>query len=390
MPLFSIVIPTKGRAYLVGYAIQSVLNQTCADFEVVVVDNDDGDATEQAVQRFNDARLRRVRTGGLSMPDNWECGFREARGEYITILTDRMVLRPWALERLKQAFAVGDQPIISWGVETVEDARPGETFFTRRRAPAPAPDRIITTAELVERFLNRSYWDTMLVLPKGLHSCAHRSVLEQLLRGAAGRACLAVAPDYTFAFQQLAQYDRVLHLGQPLTLSSNRVSTGRSSQLKDQVSDEFIKQVGGPPHSFTHVPIKAFFIQNSLFNDFLRVRELAGGNLAAYELPLVPYFIHCYSELAQLQATGIDHTPEITAWRAALDAQPAEVRAAVEQAVTPIARRWRIIGLRDRLFYARLRQVVKRVKKGRVSPVFPDILAALAWEEQQRKGQPLS
>lgn len=386
MPLFSVLIPTKGRAYLVGYAIQSVLNQTCADFEVVVIDNDDGGATAQVVQGFSDPRLRYIRTGGLSMPDNWERSFREARGDYVTILTDRMVLRPWALDTLKKAFGSGDHRIISWGLDMVEDTHSGETFFTRRRAPAPLPDRVIAAPELLERFLNRSYWDTILVLPKGLNSCCHRSVLKRLWQGPAGRVCLAVAPDYTFAFQQLAYYDQALHLGQRLALASNRESTGRSSQLKDNVSDEFMKQVGGPPHSFTHVPIKAFFVQNSLMNDFLRVRELAGGHLAAYELPLVPYFTHCYLELAQLESQGIDYTPEIAAWRAALAAQPREVRAAVEQAVAPIARRWRITGLRNRLFYNRLRRAVKQVKKGRVSPVFPDILAALAWEEQQRKG----
>lgn len=386
MPLFSVLIPTKNRSYLVGYAIQSVLNQTCADFEVVVIDNDDGGATAQVVQGFSDPRLRYIRTGGLSMPDNWERSFREARGDYVTILTDRMVLRPWALDTLKKAFDSGDHRIISWGLDMIEDTRSGETFFTRRRAPAPLPDRVIAAPELLERFLNRSYWDTILVLPKGLNSCCHRSVLKRLWQGPAGRVCLAVAPDYTFAFQQLAYYDQALHLGQHLALASNRESTGRSSQLKDNVSDEFMKQVGGPPHSFTHVPIKAFFVQNSLMNDFLRVRELAGGHLAPYELPLVPYFTHCYLELAQLESQGIDYTPEIAAWRAALAAQPREVRAAVEQAVAPIARRWRITGLRNRLFYNRLRRAVKQVKKGRVSPVFPDILAALAWEEQQRKG----
>lgn len=386
MPLFSVLVPTKNRSALVGYAVQSALSQTCADLEVVVVDNDDTDATQQVIQRFSDARLRYVRTGGLSMPDNWERAFREAQGEYVTVLTDRMALRPWALDTLQRTFATGEHLIISWGIDVVEDAGPGEIFFTNRRSITHSlPDRNVDAAELIQRFLERLYWDTILVLPKGLNSCCHRSVLERLWRGPAGRVCLATAPDYTFAFQQLAYYDRVLHLGRRLTLSSNRESTGRSGQLKDRVSDQFLKEIGGPAYTYIHVPIKAFFVQNSLINDFMRVRELVSGNLSAYDLPLIPYFINCYQELAQLQAAGINYRVEITAWHAALEEQPAEVRRAVEAAVAPLVWRWRVIGLRNQLFYNWLRQIVKRTKKGRVSPVFPDILAALAWEEQQRK-----
>jgi glycosyltransferase involved in cell wall biosynthesis len=37
VPLFSVVIPTKARSYLVGYAVQSVLNQTCGDAAQQVV-----------------------------------------------------------------------------------------------------------------------------------------------------------------------------------------------------------------------------------------------------------------------------------------------------------------------------------------------------------------
>ena len=81
-PFFSIVIPTKGRGFLVGGAIESVLRQSHPDFEVVVVDNDDADATAKAVGQFKDPRLRHHRTGGLSMPDNWEAACAQGRGEY--------------------------------------------------------------------------------------------------------------------------------------------------------------------------------------------------------------------------------------------------------------------------------------------------------------------
>lgn len=385
MPLFSVIIPTKNRSYLARYAIQSVLNQTCRDLEVVVVDNDDSEATQAVVHQFNDPRLRCVRTGDLSMPDNWDRGFREARGEYITVLTDRMALRPWALDHLRQVTASSEHLIISWLLDHIQDKQPDAVFYMRLRWKQNGTPESVTVHDLITRFLNRPYAESLLKLPTGLHSVCHRSVVERLLQGAAGRVCLPAAPDFTFAFQQLAYYDRVLLLNSYLTLAGMRESTGASTQDKGHVGQEFVRQVGAE-RSYQHVPIKAFFIQNMLYNDFMRVRETVGGNLSQYTLSPVVYFVNCYLYLQQIHCLRVDMRAELDAWEAALNQQPDDVQAEVRQALPPIRRHWQLIGLRERVLYQWLRRAAVPIKKGRVSPVFPDILAALAWEEQQRKG----
>nr|WP_084222192.1 glycosyltransferase [Thermodesulfobacterium hydrogeniphilum] len=46
-PTVSVIIPTYNRAHLIGRVIQSVLNQTYQDFEVIVVDDGFIDKTEK-------------------------------------------------------------------------------------------------------------------------------------------------------------------------------------------------------------------------------------------------------------------------------------------------------------------------------------------------------
>jgi glycosyltransferase involved in cell wall biosynthesis len=88
-PFFSVLIPTKNRSHLVGHAVQSVLGQNFDDFEIILVDNDDGDSTQEVIKQFSDPRIRYYRTGGLSMPWNWEYARQKANGLYLTVLEDK-------------------------------------------------------------------------------------------------------------------------------------------------------------------------------------------------------------------------------------------------------------------------------------------------------------
>ncbi len=96
-PTFSIVIPTFGRPAFLGEALASVLGQTCADFECIVVD----DASPEPAALAPDPRLRlvrRERNGGPAAARN--TGIEAARGRYVAFLDDDDV---WVRERLADA-----------------------------------------------------------------------------------------------------------------------------------------------------------------------------------------------------------------------------------------------------------------------------------------------
>ena len=87
-PRFSIVIATYNRAAFLGEAIDSVLAQTLADVEVVVVDDGSSDATPAVLARYaSDARVRCERlaeNGGRAAARNR--GVQLARAERLGFL----------------------------------------------------------------------------------------------------------------------------------------------------------------------------------------------------------------------------------------------------------------------------------------------------------------
>jgi glycosyltransferase involved in cell wall biosynthesis len=83
-PLVSIVLPTYNRASLLYRAIESVLNQTYFNFELIVVDDCSKDSTKNVVKGFSDNRIRYIRhEKNKGAPAARNSGIAAARGEYI-------------------------------------------------------------------------------------------------------------------------------------------------------------------------------------------------------------------------------------------------------------------------------------------------------------------
>jgi glycosyltransferase involved in cell wall biosynthesis len=97
MPRISVVIPTYNRAEYLPQAIDSVLEQTVSDVEIIVVDDGSTDDTRDRVQAYGD-RVSYVHTtnGGSAHARN--VGMRAARGQYLTFLDSDDLYYPYTLE----------------------------------------------------------------------------------------------------------------------------------------------------------------------------------------------------------------------------------------------------------------------------------------------------
>lgn len=111
-PRVSAVIPTYDRADLVGGAIESVLDQTVDDVEVVVVDDGSTDDTWSVLQAYadRDDRVRPLRNEeNRGIPATMNRGVEAARGEFVGVFGDDDRWRPTKVEKQLAAFErVGD------------------------------------------------------------------------------------------------------------------------------------------------------------------------------------------------------------------------------------------------------------------------------------------
>lgn len=108
-PTVSVIIPTYNRAPLLREAIESVLAQTFAPTEILVVDDGSTDGTRETIAMFGEKVRALTRTnGGAAAARNM--GIQNAQGELVAFLDDDDVWVPTALEWQVERFQDSSTP----------------------------------------------------------------------------------------------------------------------------------------------------------------------------------------------------------------------------------------------------------------------------------------
>jgi glycosyltransferase involved in cell wall biosynthesis len=98
--LITIGIPTRNRASLVRDCVASALAQSYQNIEVLVSDNASTDGTLAILQCINDKRVRILSSWeDLGAHENFAKCIREARGDYLVLVSDDNFLDPAFLEK---------------------------------------------------------------------------------------------------------------------------------------------------------------------------------------------------------------------------------------------------------------------------------------------------
>lgn len=110
-PVISVIMLTYNREKFIGRSIESILNQTFADFEFIIVDNGSTDTSAEIAREYarRDKRIRVISSLTELMKEKnihpsighgRNCGLDVARGRYITFIDDDDIAYPNMLDYL--------------------------------------------------------------------------------------------------------------------------------------------------------------------------------------------------------------------------------------------------------------------------------------------------
>jgi glycosyltransferase involved in cell wall biosynthesis len=101
-PLITVILTVYKRTAYLNEAIESIVNQSLNDFELIVTDDAPTETARLICAKYNhDQRIRyRRNQSTLGAPLNIAAAMREARGKYVTIFNDDDVAEPLMLEKL--------------------------------------------------------------------------------------------------------------------------------------------------------------------------------------------------------------------------------------------------------------------------------------------------
>ena len=233
----AVVIPVYNGAAVIERAIRSVLDQTVAVAEIIVVDDGSVDDTVAVVEQLADTNpnitlIRQPQNGGVSKARN--TGFAHATADWIAILDADDAYRPNRIEELLKC--AGDKPVdLVFDNMILHDLDAGVDF--RTMMPRSLPD---TTFDQIE------YWKNCRV------GGAQYSILKVMIRrqfiqatGLLYDADLNVGEDLIYYGEAMALGATALLTHRPYYVYSVRlgaVSGKRNKESRTQVNFAKIAQ----------------------------------------------------------------------------------------------------------------------------------------------------
>lgn len=314
-PFFSIVLPTHDRAHYLGYAIQSGLNQTFEDFEFIISNNFSSDNTKEVAHSFNDKRIRYVETDKLlSVDESAEFAINQARGEYVTFLSDDDAASLIFLEtfyniikehQTRLASCISTQYYHDNSKDYGKEIKQDSVLI----APFTNQMFVYDSAKVIKHIfaqvgLTNAPTMKNIGVPLQINAVYHNSLVSQV-QSQVGNFFSTPGIDMYSAIMTLNLVDQHYYLDAPLSLHglfAKRASVAEDIETKEKKEAHRLLMLSG---GFDHVPLRNVPGYNNL-NAYIRLQAKAdlGESLDYIELDYTRYFLMCFDELVHLRANG--------------------------------------------------------------------------------------
>ena len=114
MPLISVVIPAYNASKTIQETIESVLNQTFTDFELIVINDGSQDTTLEVIDCIKDHRLKVFSYPNAGVSASRNRGLAKATSEYVSFLDADDLWTPDKLEAQLQALQANPQSAVAY------------------------------------------------------------------------------------------------------------------------------------------------------------------------------------------------------------------------------------------------------------------------------------
>lgn len=112
-PTVSVILPVYNGEQYLRFAVESVLNQTFQDFELIIIDDGSVDSTPDIVREYGQ-RVKYVRQDNTGVAGAFNHGLRLAAGRYVSWLSHDDVFLPAKLEKQASALRRAGGPAVCY------------------------------------------------------------------------------------------------------------------------------------------------------------------------------------------------------------------------------------------------------------------------------------
>lgn len=138
-PKISVILPFYRSEKFIRRAVDSVLNQTLEDFELICIDDYGGDSSQNIVEEYcqRDSRVRLIKNdSNIGLGASRNAGVRASMGEYIFHLDSDDTIPPRALETLFQKAVSSGSAIVKGAYERIlPDGKRSQVSLLTNSAP---------------------------------------------------------------------------------------------------------------------------------------------------------------------------------------------------------------------------------------------------------------